>query len=112
VWFAFRRVPGKLSAAALAVASILPTPYAFVYDLTLVAVAVVLVTESSPRLTTVELLVLTLATLLPVGMLLDVVPPMATLVHLALFGMILMRLRPIALAQMREKYQLGLDGKE
>jgi Glycosyltransferase family 87 len=111
VWFAFRRVPGKLSVAALAVASILASPYAFIYDLTLVAAAVAFVaTESSPKLTAVEWLVLALATLLPAGMLLNAVPPVATLVHLALIGVILMRLRPIASA--RETHSGGSGGKD
>ena len=93
VWFAFRRVSIKMAAAALALASILASPYAFVYDLTLVAAGITLVaTESSPALSAVELLVFAVAMFLPIGMMLNVVPPIATLVHLAVFAIIIRRL--------------------
>jgi hypothetical protein len=103
VWFAFRRASGKVPAAALAVASVLASPYAFVYDLTLSAAAVTLVsTEHRMVFSTAELLVLALALLLPIVMLLDLVLspdlmlPLATVINSALFGMILLRLRLIA----------------
>ena len=93
VWFAFRRVSIKMTAAALALASILASPYAFVYDLTLVAAGITLVaTESSPALSAAELLVFAVAMFLPIGMMLNVVPPIATLVHLAVFAIIIGRL--------------------
>jgi hypothetical protein len=93
VWFAFRRAPSKVTAAALAVGTILASPYAFIYDLTLVAAAVTLVaTEYRMVLSAAEILVLALAMLLPVGMLMDVIPPVATVVNGSVFGVILLHL--------------------
>jgi len=97
VWFAFRRGLGKAPAAALAVASVLASPYVFVYDLTLVAAAVaVIATDAASTLGLAEVLVLATAFFLPAGMFLNLVPPVATLVHLATFAVIILHVRPIA----------------
>ena len=78
-------------------ASVLASPYAFVYDLTLVAAAVALIaTDAASTLGAAEVLVLAAAFLLPAGIFLNLVPPVATLVHLATFAVILLHLRPIA----------------
>ena len=100
VWFAFRRASGKAPAAALAVASVLASPYAFVYDLTLVAAAVVLVAaEYRMVLSTAEMLILATALLLPIGMVMNVVLPAAnvvngaaTVVNGAVFALVMLRL--------------------
>jgi hypothetical protein len=90
VWISFRRKPGGSAAAALAVASILATPYAFFYDLTLVAAAVALViAEYGAALSLTEALVLTAALLLPLGLVLNVHPPISAIVLAALFAMII-----------------------
>jgi alpha-1,2-mannosyltransferase len=97
VWFAFRSTRGKPAAAALAVASVLASPYAFIYDLTLVAAAAALIAgEAAATLGPTEVLVLAAALLLPAGMFLNVVPPVATLVHLAVLAVILLHLRSAA----------------
>jgi Glycosyltransferase family 87 len=97
VWFAFRRGRGNAPAAALAVASVLASPYVFVYDLTLVAAAIaVIAIDAASTLRLAEVLVLTTAFFFPAGIFLNLVPPVATLVHLATFAVILLHLRPIA----------------
>jgi hypothetical protein len=94
VWIAFRRGSGPLAVAALAVASVLAAPYAFIYDLTVVAGAIALVAaERLKALSAAELLGFTAVLLLPAGMLLHLVPPIATVVHAALLAGILMHLR-------------------
>jgi alpha-1,2-mannosyltransferase len=102
VWFAFRpaRPPDSSPharqgrAAALAVASVLAAPYAFLYDLTLVAAAVSLIASAYwSTLSALEVLILGAAVLLPAGMFLDAVPPLAAAVHGVLLVLILLRLR-------------------
>jgi hypothetical protein len=94
VWIAFRRGSGPLAVAALAVASVLAAPYAFVYDLTVVAVAIAVVAaERLERLSAVELLGFTAVLLLPAGMLLHLVPPIATVVHATALASILAQLK-------------------
>lgn len=94
IWFAFRRGAGAPAAAALAVASVLAAPYAFVYDLTLVAAAVALIAaEYWSTLSALEVLVLGAAVLLPAGMFLNAVPPVAAAAHGALLTLILLRVR-------------------
>jgi hypothetical protein len=112
VWFAFRRARGKLAAAALAVASVLAAPYAFVYDLTLVAAAVALIAgESAVTLGPTEVLVLAVALLLPGGMFLNAVPPVATMVHLAVLGIILLHLRSVPAKRTGERAAAGLPAE-
>jgi arabinofuranan 3-O-arabinosyltransferase len=94
VWIAFRRGSGALAVAALAVASVVAAPYAFIYDLTLVAAAIALIAaERLKVLSAPELIGLTAVLLLPVGMLLHLVPPIATVVHAAALAWIVLRLR-------------------
>ena len=94
VWIAFRRGSGPLAVAALAVASVLAAPYAFIYDLTVVAVAIAVVAaERLERLSAVELLGFTAVLLLPAGMLLHLMPPIATVVHATALGSILALLK-------------------
>lgn len=94
VWIAFRQRSGALAVAALAVASVVAAPYAFIYDLTLVAAGIALiVAERLKALSAPELIGLTAVLLLPVGMLLHLVPPIATVVHAAALGWIVVRLR-------------------
>jgi hypothetical protein len=93
-WFAFRRGVAGPAAAALAVATVLAAPYAFLYDLTLVAAAVALIAaEYWSTLSALEVLVLGAAVLLPAGMRLHAVPPVAAAVHGALLVLILLRLQ-------------------
>jgi hypothetical protein len=110
VWFAFKRAPratsspendwgaaGEGRVAVLATASILASPYAFVYDMTLVAAAVsCIVAEYWTTLSATEVLVLGVATLLPVGMWLEIVPPLSAAVHGLLLALILLRCRRTA----------------
>jgi hypothetical protein len=117
VWFVFRRASGKAPAAALAAASVLASPYAFIYDLTLTAAAVTLVTtEFRMVFSTAEILVLAAALLLPLGILLnlllslDVMLPVATVINGALFGMILLRLGLVAPARLTERQRIKSDG--
>jgi hypothetical protein len=94
VWIAFRRGSGPVPVAALAVASVLAAPYAFIYDLTVVAVAIaVIAAERLKALSALELLGFTAVLLLPAGMLLHSVPPIATAVHAAALAGILVQLR-------------------
>ena len=108
VWYAFRsaRPAGSSSAsssevggsadraAVLATASILASPYAFLYDTPLVAAAVaIVVSESWISLSAIELLALGLATLLPIGQLMDAVPPVGAVALGLLLAVILLRLR-------------------
>ena len=77
-------------------AAVLATPYAFIYDLTLVAAAATLfAAEYYKVLSAMEVLILTIAILLPIGMFLNVAPPVATLVLGAVLGVILLRLRRV-----------------
>jgi alpha-1,2-mannosyltransferase len=110
VWYAFRRGLRRSAAAVLALASVLASPYAFIYDLTLVGAAIALIaTERNTVLSAVEVLVLAVAMLLPVGMFLNAIPPMATVVHGAVFGMILLRLSRLAPVPASER--LGSAGR-
>ncbi|HLY58120.1 MAG TPA: glycosyltransferase family 87 protein [Stellaceae bacterium] len=94
VWFAFRRDRGRLAVAALAVGSVLASPYAFLYDLTLVGAAIALLsTDPRVKLSVPEIAALVAALLLPAGMLFNVVPPIATVVNGAVFGIILFHIR-------------------
>jgi hypothetical protein len=93
VWMTFRHKPRLSSAGVLAVASILATPYAFSYDLTLVSAAVALVAvDYGTALSRAEVLVLTAAWLLPLGMALDILPPVSTVVLGIFLALILRRL--------------------
>jgi hypothetical protein len=90
VWFAFRRAAtaprGGGRAAVLATASILAAPYAFIYDMTLVAAAVALiVAEYWTTLSTTEVLVIGVTTLLPALMLAHVLSSFSA----ALLGLLL-----------------------
>jgi hypothetical protein len=101
IWIAFRRDgPDRLAVAALAVAVILATPYAFLYDLPLVAAGVILFgADRWPTLTSKEVLLLAGALLLPAGMLLDLVPPAVSVVATGcVLALMLVRARPRAAA--------------
>jgi hypothetical protein len=77
----------------LAVASILATPYAFFYDLTLVSAAVALVAvDYGTALSRAEVLVLVAAWLLPLGMGLDILPPVSAAIIGLFLAVILRRL--------------------
>ena len=90
VAFAFHRNADRRSAAVLAAATILATPYAFLYDLPLVAAAAALFAgERWSTLSVTEVVVLEAALFVPLGMLLDMLPPVATVLHLVLFAMLL-----------------------
>lgn len=103
VWFAFRRGSGTLPVAALAVASVVAAPYAYVYDLTIVAAAITLVAADRLKtLSAAAVVGFTAVLLLPAGMLLQLVPPVATVVHLGALACILVQLRrDSAAGQMR-----------
>jgi len=94
VWIAFRRGSGPLPVAALATAAMLASPYAFVYDLTLVAAAVTLfAVERRAALTAGEALILTGVLLIPVAMVLHIAPPLAAAANAVVLAMILARFR-------------------
>lgn len=109
VWLAFRRAPATLPhkaflrrdgkgdtdrAAVLAVAAVLASPYALVYDLPLVGASIALVVaEYGPTLSVLELLTLGAAALLPAGMALDLIPPISATGVGLLLGLILLRCR-------------------
>lgn len=99
VWWAFRRGPTLLAVAALTAATPLAMPYLLVYDLPLTAAAAAFViTErqaADGAFSTWELLVLGAAVLLPAGMFLDLLPPIAAAVHLLLLWLILSRMRAL-----------------
>jgi uncharacterized membrane protein YagU involved in acid resistance len=77
----------------LATASILAAPYAFVYDMTLVAAVVaIVVAEYWTTLSALEALTLGAAALLPAFMLLDTIP-LGAAAHGLLLALILRRCR-------------------
>jgi Glycosyltransferase family 87 len=91
VAFAFHRKADRPSAAVLAVGTILATPYAFLYDLPLVAAgAALFIGERWSSLSVTQVVVLEAALFVPLGMLLDMLPPVATVLHLVLFAMLLL----------------------
>jgi hypothetical protein len=93
-WFAFRRGSAASTVAALPVAAVLAAPYAFMYDLTLVAAAIALIAAQYwLALSALEVFVLGAALLLPAGMFLNAVPPVAAAAHGALLMLILLRSR-------------------
>lgn len=109
VWYAFSSARPALPstadigggaadrAAVLATASILATPYALIYDTTLVGAAVaIVVAETWVTLSVVEALVLALAALMPVGRMLGMAPPVGAAAHGLLLALILLRLRRAA----------------
>ena len=72
VWAAFRRGPTPLAGAGLLVATFFATPYAFVYDMPVLATAIVWIVEERRRngdaFTSLEMLILLLAAVLPMTM--------------------------------------------
>jgi hypothetical protein len=127
VWFAFRRTPPRPypspvsstlgaedgwgtagRAAVLATASILASPYAFVYDMTLVAAAVALIVgEYWTTLSAGEVLVLGVAALLPAGMLVHATPPLGAAWLGLLLALILLRCRRAAFRASYDAVELG-----
>jgi hypothetical protein len=99
VWFAFRRPQPRSwgtagRAAVLATASILASPYAFVYDMTLIGAAVALiVAEYWTALSAMEVLVLGVAALLPAAMLVHAMPPVGAAWLGLLLALVLLRCR-------------------
>lgn len=94
VWTAFCRGSGRLAVAVLAMASVVASPYAYLYDLTLVVAAVSLVVaEGRAEPSLAEASAMGAAVLMPAGMLMDVVPPLAAGLHCALLGLLLLRVR-------------------
>jgi hypothetical protein len=116
VWFAFKHTPPTYHpstfsptlggrdgwgapgrTAVLATASILASPYAFLYDTTLVAAAMAfIVGEYWTTLSTMEVLVLGAAALLPAGMFVNLIPPISAAVYGLLLALILLRCRGAA----------------
>jgi hypothetical protein len=72
VWKSFRAGPSDLAIAALLVAAFLATPYAFVYDMPVVATAVLWVVVERDRsgegFTTLEMLILLIVAITPITM--------------------------------------------
>ncbi len=72
VWRCVRRHPGRLATAAVLVGTVLATPHAFIYDLPMVAAALVLVIEErlvvNPVFTLGEIIVLTVGFTFPLLM--------------------------------------------
>ena len=113
VWRCFRDGPGPLAGAALLVATFLATPYAFVYDLPVLAAAVVWVIaerhEAGDTFGLGEMVVLMLGVLFPITM-----PagnphfPLSVVALAFLLGMILRRVSHPSLAPSRSA--VGLVG--
>jgi alpha-1,2-mannosyltransferase len=96
VWIAFRGRPvppaGNGRGAVLAVAAVLAAPYAFVYDLTLVAAAVALFAGERPMLSAGEVLVLAAAIMVPELMSVTATIPVAAAAHASFLALVLLRL--------------------
>lgn len=102
VWFLFRRGPDQLSHAGLLVAAFLATPYAFVYDMPILATAVIwLVAErrrAGDAFGTGEVLAMMLALLSPIVLAAGTSRfPLAALSLILLLGMIVRRCRRLRL---------------
>ena len=98
VWILFRSGPPLLAGAGLLVAAFLATPYAFVYDMPVLATAVIWVIAERHRagdaLGTGEVLVMILATIAPITLVAGTSTfPLATLALILLLGAILRRCR-------------------
>ncbi|HET7880774.1 MAG TPA: glycosyltransferase family 87 protein, partial [Acetobacteraceae bacterium] len=105
VWFAFRRSSPASCAPALAVASVLATPYAFIYDLTLVTAAVILFrAQYFATLSAYENLVMSAAALLPIGMLFNLVGPVPPIVLGFVCVMISIRLCRVTITPVHTTY--------
>jgi len=106
VWTLFRSGPRQLAGAGLLVAALLATPYAFVYDMPIVATAVIWFVAERHRaedaLGTGEVVILMLAMLAPIT-LAAVGPrfPLATISLILLLGAIVRRCRRLRLATTR-----------
>jgi hypothetical protein len=96
VWYAFRRNRGRPAIAVLAVSALLGSPYAFIYDLTLTGAAIALIAAAGGGFSAIEIAVVVAALALPPAMLLNLVPPVAASVNLALLIVLLRRVRPAA----------------
>jgi hypothetical protein len=106
VWSLFRSGPRQLAGAGLLVASFLATPYAFVYDMPIVATAVIWFVAERHRaedaLGTGEVVVLMLAMLAPITLAAVGPPfPLATISLILLLGAIVRRCRLLRLASTR-----------
>lgn len=99
VWFAFRRGPSRLAAAALLCGTMLATPHAYFYDLPMVVAAMVLFVEERVQtdqgFTTGEVGVLLLALLFPIVMLMKNYAVPGTFLCLALLFWITIRKQPV-----------------
>ena len=98
VWILFRSGPHDLAAAGLLVATFLATPYAFVYDMPIVATAVIWVIAerqcAAEALGTGEVLIMILALIAPITLPAGTSRfPLATLALILLFGAIVRRAR-------------------
>ena len=98
VWILFRSGPHRLAAAGLLVATFLATPYAFVYDMPIVATAVIWVIAERQRaaeaLGTGEVLIMILALIAPITLPAGTSRfPLATLALILLLGAIVRRAR-------------------
>jgi hypothetical protein len=115
VWALFRSGPWQLAGAGLLVAAFLATPYAFVYDMPIVATAVIwLVAErhrAGDALGTGEVVVLMVAMLAPIT-LAAVGPrfPLATLSLILLLGAIVRRCRRLRSASARPRWPAAVRG--
>jgi hypothetical protein len=96
VWASFRSGPTRLAAATLLVGTLLATPYAFLYDMPIVATAVLWVIQerhdSSGCFGWGEILVLTIAAIAPMTMPAETArPPVSAISLVLLLGLILRR---------------------
>lgn len=102
VWILFRSGPHNLAGAGLLVATFLATPYAFVYDMPVVATAVIWVVAERQRagdaLGTGEVLILMLALVSPITLPAGTSKfPLVTLALILLLGAIVRRCRELRL---------------
>jgi hypothetical protein len=102
VWMLFRSGPRQLGSAGLLVASLLATPYAFVYDMPILTTAVIWVVSGQRRageaFGTGEVFVLVLAMIAPITLAaVDPRYPLAVLSLILLLGVIVRRFRRLCL---------------
>jgi hypothetical protein len=103
VWALFRAGPTRLAGAGLLIAALLATPYAFVYDMAILATAMIWLVEerhsAGAALGTGEVLALILAILAPIALAAGTSDfPLAALSLILLFGFVVGRWRRLRLA--------------
>jgi hypothetical protein len=115
VWWCFRGGPSPLAVAGLLVATLLATPHAFVYDMPVLATAVIWVVAerhgAGDFLGTGEVLVMMFAMISPIVLAAGTSDfPLAALSLILLLGVIVARLRWLRLATARSGSPAAVRG--